>query len=304
MLLYSCPHVLPYISHIFNFVIEKGVYPAIWKQSRVIPLPKVTNPEELKDLRPISILCCLSKVFEKIINNQIREHLDTFNILPLHQSGFRSGHSCTTSLLKVTDDFFTAIDQNYLCLLVLLDYSKAFDRIKHQLLLAILHYIGFTGNAMSLMENYLINRLQSVTLRGLESKFAIIENGVPQGSILGPLMFTLYTFQFCQHLKYSSSHFYADDTQIYLAFPENDLQMACTKLNEDLVSLVSISEKFCLSINPSKSKVILFGRDVARNRCSNRVDIKVNNEQLTLAVSEKSLGLVLDNRLRFIKLFS
>ena len=116
--------------------------------------------------------------------------MDTFNILSLHQTGFRSRHSCTTSLLKVTDDFFTAIDQNYLCLLVLLDYSKVFGRIKHQLLLAILRYIGFTENAMSLMENNLIHCLQCVTLRSPESEFPIIENGVSQGSILGPLIVT------------------------------------------------------------------------------------------------------------------
>lgn len=299
MLLYACPYILPYICHIFNFAIEKGIYPAIWKKSRVIPLPKVTNPEELKDLRPISILCCLSKVFEKIINNQIRVHLDEFNILPTHQSGFRSGHSCTTALLKVTDDIFTAIDQNNLCLLILLDYSKAFDRIKHQLLLAIFHYIGFTEQAKLLIKNYLTQRFQSVILGSSESDFALVENGVPQGSILGPLLFTLYTFQFYEHLRYSHAHFYADDTQIYMSFPETDVQTACTNLNHDLESLVSISTKFCLEINPSKSKVILFGRDAARKRCSNLIRIQVNNKILQQSTHEKNLGLAIDNRLRF-----
>lgn len=299
MLLYACPHILPFICHLFNFAIDSGTYPSIWKKSHVIPLPKLANPEELKDLRPISILCAISKVFEKIIHNQMREHLNEFNVLPSHQSGFRPGHSCSTALLKVTDDILTSIDLNNLSIIVLLDYTKAFDRIRHLLLLAILHYIGFTDTAVALLRNYVHQRFQAVVLGKETSKFKLLENGVPQGSILGPLMFTIYTLEFYKHLQFSSFHFYADDTQIYISFPENDLPRACNNLNSDLASLVTISTKFCLSINPQKSKIILFGRDSVRKRCSDRICIQVNNNTLPLSMCEKNLGLLLDNRLRY-----
>lgn len=107
-------------------------------------MPKINNPQEFKDLRPISILPVLSKVFEKIVAQQITTHsthLNKYNILPDAQSGFRRGYSCTTAFLNITDDILTAIDKGMLTVLVMLDYSKAFDTISHRTLLAILHFI-------------------------------------------------------------------------------------------------------------------------------------------------------------------
>lgn len=299
MLLHCCPIILPYITHIFNYCIECKTFPSIWKRSQIIPLPKVTNPDELKDLRPISILCTLSKAFEKIIERQIRQHLHNHNILPEHQSGFRAGHSCTTALAKVTDDLFSAIDNNQLCILVLLDYSRAFDTISHELLLAVMHYIGFSLNAVALLRSYLIDRSQCVVLKNEKSGFSPVICGVPQGSILGPLLFTLYTFEFCKTVAYCTTHFYADDTQMYYAFEEKDTQQACQNINEDLQSLLKISSNFCLNINATKSKAMLFGRTAARNRVSSDVNISVNNETIDLTDSAKNLGLILDYNLKF-----
>ena len=134
------------------------------------------------------------------------------------------------------------------------------------MLLEVLHYMGFTQNSLTLMDHYLSDRLQRVKLREYSSECRNIVSGVPQGSILRPLLFTLYTANFKDSLSYCKSHFYADDTQLYYSFQQNDTPTACIKINEDLHKLLCTSEKFSLSINPSKSQVMLFGSSVSCNR--------------------------------------
>lgn len=133
MLRLLVPHVLPFITHIINTCILENVFPHAWKTSVVIPLPKKSKIVSLGDLRPISLLPTLSKVFEKNLRKQINEHLNTYNILPTCQSGFRRNYSCTTALLKVTDDILRARDRSDLTLLVLLDFSKALASVTRQL---------------------------------------------------------------------------------------------------------------------------------------------------------------------------
>ena len=245
------------------------VDPNLWKIARVLPLPKVKNPNDFKDLRPISILPTLSKAFEKILVSQLKIYLNKFNILPENQSGFRALHSCSTALLTVTDDIIAEIEKGNLTLLVLINYTKAFDQINHRLLIAILNYIGFSEGSLKLLMSYLNGRFQYVSYNSSKSKPLLLENGVPQGSILGPILFALYIMFFIRCLAYSKSHFYADDTQLYLSFGESDVVSAIEKLNEVLDQLQLLSEKYCLSLNPGKSQVMLFGPRQARERVKN-----------------------------------
>lgn len=299
MWLLCCPVILPVIEHIFNFIIAGCTYPELWKKSLVVPLPKNNNPQEFQDLRPISLLCVLSKAVEKIMDNQIRTFLSNHNILPKHQSGFRKGHSCTTALAKVTDDILCANDANKTTILILIDYSKAFDCIDHDLMVALLHYLGFSNNTTNLFASYLSIRQQAVrTSRGLSS-FKVIYKGVPQGSVLGPLLFTLYTSRFPSVFLHCKNHCYADDTQVYLSFDPEDVDRACTTINNELSNLVVTSNNYGLNINPTKSKVMLFGRVAARNRIRDNVNIFLNNERLALTTESKNLGLFLDDRLEF-----
>lgn len=108
MLLLCCPYVLKFITHIINCSIETSTFPSLWKLAYVTPLPKVSSPVEFKDLRPISILPALSKLYEKILYLQLKEHLNKYNILPSVQSGFRAGHGCETALLSIVDDYFSS----------------------------------------------------------------------------------------------------------------------------------------------------------------------------------------------------
>ena len=250
MILFCCPLIIPYLTNIVNCCIEKKYFPTSWKIANIMPLPKTKKPVEYKDLRPISILPILSKLIEKVLNMQIREHLDKFKILPPTQSGFRASHSCSTALLKVTDDILSATDKNKLTALILLDYSKAFDRINHQLLLAILHYYGFGEDSLAMIQSYLENRLQRVRIKGKLSTPLNISSGVPQGSILGPTLFTIFTSNLYSYISFCEFHCYADDSQLYLSFDSKNLQEAAQKINADLDSIIVASKNHLLDYKP------------------------------------------------------
>lgn len=299
MLKLAAPVLLPYIVHIINSCILCGEYPSCWKHALVLPLPKVSSPTEYKHLRPISILPVMSKILEKILNIQIRRYITEFNILPDNQSGFRAQHSCTTALLNVTDDIIAASDTGKVTALILLDYSKAFDSIDHKIMISILHFIGFDDNAIKLITSFLSDRTQSVVLNNLSSDSVELDKGVPQGSILGPLLFTLYTFTFPSKLTYCRSHFYADDSQIYYSFFPNDYLNACVKINHDLNTIYTLSENHCLQINPEKSCLMLFGNKSSIDKISGSFKIVINGVQLPLKTSSRNLGLIIDNKLRF-----
>nr|CAH7715602.1 unnamed protein product [Callosobruchus chinensis] len=299
MLIYCCPRILPIITHLINTCIELSAFPDSWKISHIRPIPKNSNPCEYKDLRPISILPTLSKVFEKILESQIRKYLDSHNILPQHQSGFRKGYSCATALLKITDDIMEATDRNELTALALLDYSKAFDTLSHELLLAILGYIGFSKESVQLVRSYLTNRKQFVKINDILSDSKTVTSGVPQGSILGPLLYIVYTSQVHTCLNTCSIHAYADDTQIYLSFKADNINNAINDINNDLRCLNKVSRNHCLVLNPEKSQAIMFGRKKARNNVINAVNIEVEGKRIPWVENVKNLGVQIDSDLRF-----
>lgn len=299
MILRCCPYIIPILQHLVNSCIETSCFPRCWKNTYVLPLPKTKNPVELKDLRPISILPTLSKIVERVLDWQIKGYINDKGILPETQSGFRKNHSCTTALTKVIDDTFTAVDRGELTALVLLDYSKAFDRINYKLLTAILKYIGFSQMAIKLIENYLIGRTQAVRLKEKTSQMQYLKCGVPQGSILGPLLFSIYTSNLITCLKSTTPHMYADDTQLYLSFKPDNIDDANMKITRDLALLLKNSESHCLEINPTKSQILLFGPMYTVKKYQHLIDVKINNQNLCVSHSAKNLGLILDTSLRF-----
>lgn len=297
MLLLCVDAIVPYITNIVNSCILDKRFPDIWKVSKIHPLLKKQNINDYNDLRPISILPVLSKIMEKVMNAQIREYLDTHNILPEYQSGFRSGFSCTTALLKITDDIVEATDQGKATALVLIDYSKAFDRINHELLYAILSYVGFDCDAISLIKDYLTDRKQFVeTSRGVSS-VGFQTCGVPQGSILGPILFSIYTCNLTTCLQYCMVHLYADDTQLYLSFFPHEKNSAAEKINNDLDRLIRFSKKHNLHINASKSNYLIFGKK--REELRQSIVLKASSEQLPYSDCSRNLGLYIDTGLKF-----
>lgn len=294
-----CPFLIPFISHIINFCLRESVFPSQWKTAIIHPLPKVSSPLDFKDLRPISILPVISKILEKCIDAQLRAHLTSNAILSDMQSGFRPGYSCSTALLHITDDIIAAADQDKLTVMVLLDFSKAFDTISHDILLAILHYIGLTADAIQLLANFISNRFQMVAINDDKSLSKPVNCGVPQGSILGPLLYTIYTATFKKAIRRCNYHFYADDTQLYFSFKPDNILTANDIVNADLSNLIEIANNHSLHINPLKSVVMLFGKSKARNNALPHVNIKINGISIPLKDCSRNLGLHIDQNLRF-----
>jgi len=299
MLSLCCPFIVKYLCHIFNTCLLLNVFPTCWKESYVIPIPKCSNVNDLSDLRPITILPLVSKIFEKVVSSQLYQHLLLFKILPETQSGFREGFSCSTALANLTDGILRNTDDGLVTALVLLDFSRAFDTINHNLLLSILHFIGLGEGPEALFASYLGDRQQRVVLPGVSSEAALIKSGVPQGSVLGPLLFLIYTAKLPNSIRFGSIHMYADDTQICHAITPQSPFDGIRQLESDVENLVVSAEMHNLNINPSKSSIIIFGNRVARNSVKDNVIISVNDAVIPVVDAVKSLGVYFDSELRF-----
>nr|CAI5846112.1 unnamed protein product [Callosobruchus analis] len=214
MLKLCFPVIGKWILHIINICLERGYFPSCWKVAVVTPLPKVHNPKSLNDLRPISLLPILSKVLEQIVYLQICDYLNGHNIIPVHQSGFQKNLSSTTALAYLGDTIIIAIDKNNMSLLVLLP----FDTLNHKLLVAKCCYYGFDDTSCKFIRSYLSGRKQKVVIEDQSSLLNNIKSGVPQGSVLGPLLFLLYTSDIVNQVQYSHLQLFADDTQISHTF--------------------------------------------------------------------------------------
>ena len=179
---------------IYSNILSTSIYPDIWKLANVTPIFKKGDKQLIKDYRPISLLPICGKILEKIIFNQLHTYLHTNNLITKNQSGFRPGDSTTNQLLFRINEIHQAFDctQTFEVRSVFLDISKAFDKVWHEGLVFKLEQNGISGSLLKLFQNYLNDRNQRVVLNGSFSEFFSIESGVPQGSILGPLLFLIY----------------------------------------------------------------------------------------------------------------
>ena len=299
MIKLCCPVILPYMTHIINFCIAGGLFPDCWKNAIVKPIPKVTNPTQFKELRPISILPTFSKILEKVLKMQLVTFLEKTKLLPSTQSGFRKGYSCVTSMLAVTDDIIGAYDKGSVSVLVLLDFSRAFDTVNHGSLCNILSGAGLGATSVGLIKNYLSDRTQVVKIDDSVSVRRLLTSGVPQGSILGPILFSAYTSHLYDVVKSCQTYIYADDTQLLHTFPHTSLMTAINLINSDLNGLTLAARDLCLKINPNKSEVMLFGNKRLIPNLLNNINICVDGKRLPIVDSAKTLGLVLDNSFRY-----
>ena len=185
------------------------------------------NPFDVINYRPVSLLPFLSKTLERAVFKQLSCYLHQNNLLDPHQSGFKAGHSTETALLAVSEELHTAKAASLSSVIILLDLSAAFDTVNHQILLRTLQELGVSGSALSLLTSYLKDRTYRVTWRGSESDPCQLTTGVPQGSVLGPLLFSLYTNSLGSVISPHgfSYHCYADDTQFILSFSRSETQV-------------------------------------------------------------------------------
>ncbi|KAK3913454.1 putative RNA-directed DNA polymerase from transposon BS [Frankliniella fusca] len=254
------PALMPIMEHLFNFCLQNSVFPSMWKMANILPIPKNKSPRECKDYRPVSILCVLGKALEKIVHAQVSEFLSERNLFAEFQSGFRKGHSTVTALVKVADDIRKSIDKRLMSMLVLLDLSKAFDCVHHELLLAKLKYLGFSRSAVAWFQSYLVDRCHRVFVSDtVFSDWTTVKTGVPQGSVLGPLLFLIYLFDLPSVINSCSYHMYADDIQLYTHFTLSDHEAALGRITSDILQVIEYCEKHNLVLNVGKTQAIILG---------------------------------------------
>lgn len=252
------PAIMPPLAFIFNTCLTKSVFPSDWKTSQIIPIPKNSNCSAVLDYRPISILSPLSKALEHVMKLQINQFVISNGLLHVSQSGFRNNHSTSTALLKVSYDVKSAMDNNLLTVLTLLDFSKAFDTVSHNLLYnKLVSNFRFARSAADLIFNYLADRSQLVKLNNIRSDTVPVLSGVPQGSILGPLLFTLFINDLPSTLKFCNVHMYADDVQLYRHFKLMDANASIGQLNGDLSRVSDWARMNQLTLNKEKTQVIV-----------------------------------------------
>ena len=189
-----------------------------WKMCKVVPIPQNKKmPFSGSKSRPISLLPILGKIMERIVYEQIQSYFLNDDLITHFQHAYRGKHSTATALTQMVDDWFKDMDERKTIGVVMLDFTAAFDIIDHNLLLKKLEYYGFSRTALLWMESYLTDRKQLVYFNGSFSKERVVEHGVPQGSCLGPLLYTIFTNDLPSVLDKASISMFADDSTIYLA---------------------------------------------------------------------------------------
>ena len=266
-LLVSCLDILlPVITKIVNLSLQTGQFPNQWKTAIINPLLKKRGVAPIfQNLRPISNLAFISKLTERIVANQTQRYMTENKLYPLLKSEYRKNHSTETALLKVKNDLLLNMDKSHVSLLVLLDLSAAFDTVDHDILLRRLREkLGLTGTALTWFSSYLTGRQQKVSMNGTFSDLFELKSGVPQGSCLGPLLFTIYASKLFEVIEshLPNAHAYADDTQLYISFNPNDntnRDSAITAIQLCVQDLRLWMTRDRLMLNSEKTEIILFG---------------------------------------------
>ena len=286
----------PVILDIYNFSLLSSEFPNVWKYSLITPIQKVKKPTSPSDYRPISILCSLSKCLERIVFQQVTNYLDQCNLHDPYQSGFRKNFSTQTALLKLTDDIRQGIDKRMVTILVLFDFTNAFGLVNHATLLHKLKNLNFSCSSLNWFYSYLKDRQQAVKdANGNTSQWITVHCGVPQGSVLGPLLFSLYVLDLPRCILNCKYLLYADDLQIYLHCHLYELNDAISKVNQDVQAITSWAADNNFVLNPRKTKSMLFGTSKLLKHVDFDVlpKIFVGDAEISYANSVKNLGVLL-----------
>ena len=287
----SCHVVVPLV-YLCNLSIDQGVFPKELKLANVLPLYKTDDPFLFNNYRPVSVLSILSKVFERIMYSRMLEYLETYKILINNQFGFRKYHSSYMALMVLMNELITSLENGESVIGVFLDFSKAFDTVDHRIFFNKLEHYGIRGNALSWFQSYLTDRKQYVTYNGATSTKRSIKCGLPQGIILGPLLFLIYINDLFLVCHNCTPILFADDTNLFIR--GDDFNHMQDLLNVELsnISQWLITKK--ISLNVKKTHYMVITRiKVAKNN----IVIKINDHVISEVHKTKFLGVIIDNKI-------
>ena len=270
-----------------------GVFPDALKLTKVIPIHKANSKMIVSNYRPISLIPLFSKIFEKLMHKRIMDFLVKQNILSKKQYGFQKNKSTEHAILDLQSKIIDAFEKKERSCCIFLDFAKAFDTVNHSILIKKLNYYGIRGETLNWLQSYLSNRKQCVQIGNFKSDFKNIDCGVPQGSVLGPLLFLVYINDIAESSQLLDFHLFADDTSIF--YKHKDMEQIEDILNTELgkVSNWLIANK--LSLNVSKSNVLVFR---SKNANSDKIlNLKINNQSLDEKTYTKYLGIYIDHKL-------
>ena len=296
-ILKSCADILiQTITYIINKSIKEGKVPSSWKIAKVIPLHKKGDKSNPDNYRPISLLPCMSKLMERIIQLQLLNYLKANNILVPFQSGFRASHSTVTALIKVTDDWLLAMDEGMYTGALFVDLRKAFDVVDHKELLKKLSAIGQNGVALQWFKNYLSDRRIVTMVNDTLSDEKVLTHGVPQGSLLGPLLFVIFINDLSSVFRSCHVHLYADDTVIY--YSDKNVNVIESVLNTELQALDKWMSHNKLLVNYDKTVSMLLGTRHMLSKCD-ALNLKIRDIRIDKVKNTKYLGINIDNELKW-----
>ena len=279
---------------IFRRSLNEGKLPVRWKEANITAIHKAGSRHKPENYRPISVtpICC--RIMERLIRNIIVEHLEDNNLITKHQHGFRAGRSCTTQLIECIEDWSIAVDEGKFVDVIYLDFRAAFDKVPHQRLLKKVWSYGIRGKIYEWIANFLYSRKQRVLVNGHSSRWESVVSGVPQGSVLGPVLFLIFINDIPEAMN-SITKLFADDTKIYRTISSHEDKL---RLQEDVQRATDWSNRWQMPFNIKKCKMMQIGLQTQGS------DYQISNSEgalstITSVDSEKDLGVSFDGRLTF-----
>ena len=297
MLKLSLPYILESLTYIYNISIEGNVFPTALKEAKVIPLPKSKDFSQISNFRPISLLSVLSKPLEKHVHKHLLEYLERRKLIHSLQSGFRQKHSCHTAVTRLVDTWLSAINDNHLTGAVFLDFKKAFDLVDHNILMTKLKAYLVNHKAVSFFRSYFSERKQKVLLNGSYSSKGHVKCGVPQGSILGPVLFSIFINDLPLHISNPQIYcdMFADDGTIHVQ--EKNIIAINTQLQESLNEISDWCTHNAMILNPLKTECMVVCTRQKRQLGPLLLNLSMADTTIKQVSKHRLLGVIIDQNL-------